>query len=428
MFRAGMWSLHPAQRINQTVRLEGDMMTVGDKTIVLGSRPVWLVGAGKAAAAMAESLEKVLGDRITDGLVVVPKGSKAASDRILFLEGGHPVPDAASVAASLELRNVIRSIPSDALVFALISGGTSAMVCLPPEDIDVRDMAIAYRAILDCGANIGEMNTIRRHLCQLKGGRAAQMLRKCDLVSLVYSDVPGDAFEDIGSGLTVPDPTTFADAMAVVKKYNLDLRFPPPVLSYLEAGAAGQVDDTPKTARDFRCRQEIHMLGSSRLLADAVVTAAQGFGYQATAYHPAYDANVRLVASDIAARVREVVQSRQGRQALVFHGESTVRVTGRGKGGRNQELALQAALVLEEISVPWTLLSLGTDGKDGNTDAAGAFAHGGLTQAARHQGHSPEGYLLDNDAYHFFLAVNTLVKTGPTGNNLTDLQILLIDL
>lgn len=423
-----MWSMHPKQRIHESVRLDGDMLAVGEKTIVLGNRPIWLIGAGKAAAAMAETLESVLGNRIEDGLVVVPKGSKASSSRILYLEGGHPLPDSASVAASLELRNVIRSIPADALVFALISGGTSAMVCLPPDGIDVRDMAVAYRAILDCGANIREMNTIRRHLCQLKGGRAAKLLRGCDLVTLVYSDVPGDAYEDIGSGMTVPDPTTFADAVAVVKKYNLDLRFPPSVLSHLEAGEAGRVEDTPKSAQDFRCSQEIHMLGSSKLLAEAVAASARGFGYQATAYHPAYDSNVRLVASDIAARVREVMQGREGRQALIFHGESTVRVTGGGKGGRNQELALQAALVLEEISVPWTLLSLGTDGKDGNTDAAGAFAHGGLTQAARHQGHSPEGYLLDNDAYNFFMAVNTLVKTGPTGNNLTDLQILLIDL
>lgn len=427
MFRASMWHLHPENRIREVISFDKGILHVNGTDYAVGDSPIWVIGAGKAVDTMAASLETAIGDQIQDGIIVSQKGSDFSSRRILNLSGDHPLPSDASLAASLELDRTVRRIPSDAIVIALISGGVSSLVTLPPPGVRVHDVAITVDVLLRSGAGISEINTVRRHLCQLKGGRLARKLRADHLLTLVYSDVPGDRLHDIGSGLTVPDPTSFADALEVLDKYSLQALTPVPVLRYLKEGADGFHADTPKSQADIGINHQIVTLGSSGLLADQVVVQAELMGYQAQVFHPAYDTSARQQSRDIATRLRDSLQKQAGRQVLVFHGESRVHVTGNGKGGRNQELALLVLLALEEISVPWTLMSIGTDGIDGNTDAAGAFAYNGLLPLARHNGLSPEGYLLDNDSYHFFEGTDTLIRTGPTGNNMTDLQILILE-
>ncbi len=427
IFRSSMWHLHPGNRIRDFVSVENGHLHVNDTVYDVGERQIWVIGAGKAVHSMAEAIEGVMGNLIHDGLIVTAPGAHVSSNRILSLQGNHPVPSAASLAASIELDRFIRRIPKGALVLALISGGTSSLVTLPPDGVLVDDIARTTDLLLRSGAGISEINTVRRHLCKLKGGNLARQLRPQNLVTLMYSDVPGDSLHDIGSGMTVPDPTRFADALDVIDQHGLRALVPMPVLRYLQEGADGVHPDNPITQNELGLNHQIVMMGSSGLLASQVARQAEALGYRATVFNPAYDTTARNLARDIASRVREKAMQSNDRQVLVFHGESKVHVTGGGKGGRNQELALLVLMALEEFSLPWTLMSVGTDGIDGNTDAAGAFVYNGLLPLARHHGHSPEGYLLDNDAYHFFLGVDTLIRTGPTGNNMTDLQIMIID-
>jgi glycerate 2-kinase len=427
MFRAAMWHLHPDSRIRDVISVDDGHIRINDTRYSIENHPVWVIGAGKAAHTMADALESVLGDLVADGLIITTPGSKFDSNRILPLQGSHPLPSEASLAASIELESLVRRIPKDALVIALISGGTSSLVSLPPVGIQIDEIAQTVDVLLRSGAGISEINTVRRHLCQLKGGNLAQKLRSKHLVTMVYSDVPGDKLHDIGSGMTVPDPTTFVDALNVIDNHGLWALMPVSVLRYLQEGADGQHADNPKTQGDLDLNHQIVMLGSSSLVAQQVATQAEMLGYKANVYNPAYDTTARNQSREIASRVKDSILNTRTKQVLVFHGESKVHVKGDGKGGRNQELALLVLLALEEISVPWTLMSVGTDGIDGNTDAAGAFVFNGLLPLARHHGYSPEGYLLDNDAYHFFLGTDTLIRTGPTGNNMTDLQILIID-
>jgi len=427
MFRASMWHMHPDNRIRDVLEAGDGHVTINDTSYDISRHPIWVLGAGKAVHTMATAIEGVLGDRISDGLIITAPGSTFTSKRILSLQGSHPLPTNASLAASLEMERMVRRIPENALVIALVSGGSSSLVSLPPSGIHIDDIAQTVDILLRSGVGISDINTVRRHLCQLKGGNLALKLRSKQLVTMVYSDVPGDKLHDIGSGLTVPDPTTFADALNVVDHNGLRAMIPMSVLRYLQEGADGQHTDNPKTQGDLDLNHQIVMLGSSAILAQHVTSQAEALGYKASVFNPAYDTTARNQSREIASRVKDSLMHSSEKQVLVFHGESKVHVTGGGKGGRNQELALLVLLALEEISVPWTLMSIGTDGIDGNTDAAGAFVYGGLLPLARHNGYSPEGFLLDNDAYHFFLGTDTLIRTGPTGNNMTDLQILIID-
>jgi glycerate 2-kinase len=427
IFRASMWQMHPENRTKEALKVVDGHLQINGTSYDISERPVWVIGAGKAAHTMAAAVEGVLGDHIADGLIITTPGASFNSKRILALPGSHPLPSDASLAASIELDRVAQRIPKDALVIALVSGGTSSLVTLPPNGIHIDDISHTVDILLRCGAGISDINTIRRHLCQLKGGNLAQKLRSTHLITLVYSDVPCDRLHDIGSGMTVPDPTSFADALHVIDQFGLAAMIPVPVLKYLQEGAESKHPENPKSQAEIDTHHQIVMLGSSEILAKCVASQAEAHGYKATVFNPAYNTTARIQSLEMVSRVKESELTFGTKHVLIFHGESKVHVTGRGKGGRNQELALLLLLALEENSVPWTLMSIGTDGIDGNTDAAGAFAYNGLLTLARHNGYSPEGFLLDNDAYHFFLGTDTLIRTGPTGNNMTDLQILILD-
>lgn len=384
------------------------------------------MGSGKASARMALALENRLGDKIEDGVVICPKGAKTGTRKIRQYEGSHPLPGRDSVEAAGKLVDLAKNISPGDLVLYVMSGGSSALLCLPPEEVPLSSLRQTYRVLLGSGADIREMNTVRKHLSLVKGGRLGKMLKDAILINLVISDVPGDIREDIGSGPLVADTTTFTDAMKVLEKYDMKSSLPEEVIGYIQKGIDGEAEGTVKYGFP---RHRYYLLGNARYTAQQASLASEKLGYSVYRSNRAYSGETKKVAGDMCSRALTVLDRDQPvpkPAALIFFGESYVKVKGKGKGGRNQELALWASLQLEgrhHIS----LLSAGTDGRDGPTDAAGAICNGNTVNAAKEAGIHPESYLENNDSYPFFDAVDGLIRTGDTNNNVMDLQIILVE-
>ena len=430
LFTEALEAQKPGRLIREIIdekhlRIEGQTFPLDENT------PVYLIATGKASLEMGEAVRQQLSGRLAGGLVVtyLVDGS-FDEDNVHFYQGSHPVPDEHSLEAGRALKEFAGSIPEGSLVINCLSGGTSSLVCLPAGEIPIDELSTVYERLNNCGATIGEINTVRKHLSEIKGG---QLLRHfppdTTLFDLLISDVPGDDPATIGSGPTTPDATTYADVRNVFLKYKIWEQLPSSVRSHIEKGVRGEVPETLKTGEDPLAVHHTFVISSARKLADGVAELAGKAGYQALVAKEAYNRDVAEVASMIA---REALNVSRGEAAVrppaavIYYGESTVNVTGSGKGGRNQELALRGALEIEGYEdITW--LSAGTDGIDGPTDAAGAIVDGTTIRKAREQGLDAEDYLNCNDAYHFHEKAGTLLRTGPTGNNLMDLQIVLIE-
>ncbi|RPI48222.1 MAG: glycerate kinase, partial [Chloroflexi bacterium] len=422
----------PGAAVRRQVQLvherdEGGRLSIGGQVYDLGAvERTWVVGGGKAATAMAGALASLLGEHLAGGLVVTRYGYADPgidTGPIEAVEAGHPLPDGAGVAATRRLADLLRRATDRDLVLVVLSGGASALLTLPAEGLGLDDLVQATELLLRSGATISELNAVRKHLSQIKGGGLARLAAPAPVAALVLSDVVGDRLDVIASGPTSPDATTFADAWAVVERYGLVERLPRAVVAHLRAGLEGGPAETLKPGEALFQRVQNVIVGSNRLAAEAAVEAARRLGFNALLLSTFVEGEAREVGRVAAALAREVVT--HGRPVprpacLVWGGETTVTVRGQGKGGRNQELALAAALALEDLPGV-VLLALGTDGIDGPTDAAGAVA-GGLTVArARALGLDPRAYLANNDAYSFFDALGDLLRTGPTGTNVNDL-------
>jgi hydroxypyruvate reductase len=435
--RAALVAVEPGAVVRRQVRRQGDRLSVAGQTYDLTAiERVWVVGGGKAAPAMAAALYDILGERLSGGLVVTKAGARhrpaegteplTATGPVEVVEAGHPLPDEAGIAGARRLVDLLTGVTGRDLVLAVISGGGSALLTLPAAGLTLDDLQATTDLLLRCGATIVELNTVRKHLSQIKGGGLARLASRAPLVSLILSDVVGDPLDAIASGPTVPDPTTFVDAWAVLKRYDLVQRVPAVVRERLQAGLAGRVPDTPKPGAALFRRVRNLIVGSNRLAAEAAVEAARAWGLNALLLSTFVEGEARQVARVAAALARELVA--YGRPVprpacLVWGGETTVTVRGRGHGGRNQELALAAALALQGLPSV-VLVALGTDGTDGPTDAAGAVATGETVARARALGLDPAAYLEDNNAYPFFDALDDLIRTGPTGTNVNDLLFL----
>lgn len=396
-----------------------------------------VVGAGKAGAPMAAAVLEIFGDKIATGRVIVkyghaaqptagPTGGEAAQKleaRIQLLEAGHPVPDQAGLAAAGEIARLLQQAGQDDTVLCLISGGGSALLTLPAEGLSLDDLQATTQSLLAAGATINQFNTIRKHLSAIKGGRLAQMAAPATVYTLILSDVVGDPLEVIASGPTAPDPTTFAEAWAIVEQYGLRDTLPETVRRRLQAGCAGKLTETPKPADPIFERVHHAIIGSNRLAAQAAVQAAQAAGLEATLLSTFIEGEAREVGKVMAGLAKGLVRDEGplSRPAcLVAGGETTVTLRGRGQGGRNQEMALAAAIALAHW--PNVLIAcLGTDGTDGPTDAAGAFADGETVGRAQAMGLNAVEYLNRNDAYNFFAPLNDLIVIGPTQTNVNDL-------
>jgi glycerate 2-kinase len=387
-------------------------------------RNIYVLGAGKAGASMALAAERVLGRRITAGLINVKDGHTAPLRRIELNECSHPVPDHRGVGGARRMAAMAESAGRDDLVVCLISGGASALAPLPAPPITLEEKQAVTRLLLGCGASIHEINAIRKHTSCIKGGQLARMAAPAAVLSLLLSDVIGDDLDVIGSGPTAPDASTFQGAIGVVDKYSLGARLPASVRERMQAGAAGEIEETPKPGDPLFRRVRNRIVGSNRLALRAAAERARALGYKTLVLASGIEGETREVARMHAAIARELVESAQPVRppaCIVTGGETTVTLKGKGLGGRNQEFVLAAAIDIEGLPEA-VVFSAGTDGTDGPTDAAGAIADGATV--AR----SPEArrFLDSNDSYRYFHPLGDLVITGPTNTNVMDVRLILV--
>ncbi len=429
IFRAALQAADPVQAVLRHCSVEGSVFRAGKRRYRLDAfKNIYVIGAGKASAAMAQAVEKLLGRRITGGSVTVKYGHGAPLRRVRIQEASHPVPDDAGVAGAVRIAEIARHAGPDDLVICLISGGASALTPLPSAPMTLAEKQATTRLLLDCGADIKEINTVRKHLSDFKGGQLARLAAPATLVSLMLSDVIGDPLDAIGSGPTVADTTTFAAARAILEHYELLGKAPRAVVERIERGVAGDIPDTPKPDDPAFERTHNLIVGSNRMAVEAAREKAKALGYRTLVLSTMIEGETRDVARVHAAIAREIQDSGQPLRppaCVISGGETTVTIRGKGLGGRNQEFVLAAALDIAGHP-GLVVLSGGTDGTDGPTDAAGAIADGQTVQRANGAGVSAMTRLVENDSYHFFDAIGDLVKTGPTRTNVMDVRLLLV--
>lgn len=430
LFRAAVAAVDPARLVRGSLRADPRGIALsGNGVSAFASWPdvgdIFLVGGGKAGRAMGEAAAAVLGERVSAGVIAVPRGRGGSAGPVRFIETGHPLPDAGSGEAAAAMLSLLARAGEGDLVVALISGGGSAMISAPPEGISPEEKEAAFRLMLRSGADIAEFNTLRKHLSAVKGGRMAAAARPARVFALLLSDVPGDDPSVIASGPFAPDPTTFSDAMNVLVGRRICANVPASVRRHIAAGVAGAVPETPKPGAPVFENVVSAVVGSNRVALEAAAGAARAAGADVVRVLPGFlRGEARSCAGAFVDELRKAAASLPpGRAAvLVAGGETTVAVRGGGRGGRNQEFALASALAMDGAT-GMAVLSAGTDGVDGPTDAAGAFADGGTCARARAAGSSPEEHLARNDSNPFFGRLSDLVVTGPTGTNVTDVAV-----
>jgi hydroxypyruvate reductase len=414
--------------VRRAVRFEEGGLVVVDQSYKLSDcRKVIVVGAGKASAPMAAAVENVLDGRISlEGVVTVRYGHSVPTRHVHIREAGHPMPDAAGVAATREIVAALEGATADDLVVCLISGGGSALLTLPADGVSLSNLQQTTDALLRSGATINEINVVRKHLDSVKGGGLARLAAPARLVTLVLSDVVGNPLDAIASGPTVPDTSTFADAAGVFGRYELWRALPSPVVSRIRLGVSGDVAETPKAGDPVFEGSQTVVVGSNLLACEAAVAAARGLGMQAMLLTTYVEGEAREAARVLAGVLREIDASGHPLPrpcCVVAGGETTVTVRGKGRGGRNQEVALGAALALQGLE-DVLLASVGTDGSDGPTDAAGAWVDGSTLGRGMGLGLDARAALVDNDSYAFLDKVGGLIRTGATHTNVNDLYLL----
>jgi len=430
IFKAGVAAAGPRALIRTKVSLNGSALDAGEELCNLNDYDdIYVVGGGKAAPAMAASLEEILLDRITSGIVVTSRGSGRSSERVKIVEAGHPVPDESGAAGASEIIRLLEHAGERTLVLCVISGGASALLSAPAPPVSLQDKQHLTAELLACGAAIREINTVRKHVSRIKGGRLALAAHPARIITLILSDVVGDPPDAIASGPTAPDPTTFRDALNILEKYGLTGKIPDSVIQYITRGVNGEITETPKSGDPVFARVSNMIIGSNRDALGGAAQHAAELGYNVHVLSDTVTGESRDAVHSHVEAARNIVESGipvQRPACLLSGGETTVTIRGKGKGGRNQEFALASALAIEGMP-GITVLSSGTDGIDGPTDAAGAIVDGDTCRRAVAVGLDPCKYLDNNDSYTFFKALGDLVITGPTGTNVMDLQIVLIE-
>jgi hydroxypyruvate reductase len=429
VFRAGVEAADPVAAVLRSLRVKQGKLLAGRRRYPLDAFDnIWVVGAGKAGAAMAQAVERVLGARIRGGLVNVKDGHLARLRRIELNECGHPVPDGRGVRGAERIADIVRGAGKRDLIVCVISGGASALLPMPAAPITLEEKRATTSLLLACGANIHEINAVRKHISRIKGGQLARLAYPAQVLTLLVSDVVGDDLDVIGSGPTAPDASTFAGAQAILDKYGLGERIPAAVRERIERGMRGEIAETPKPGDPAFERTTNVIVGSNRLAVDAAARKARELGLRPVVLSTVIEGEAREVARMHAAIAREVRATGRPLKpplCLISGGETTVTLRGNGLGGRNQEFVLAAAIDLAG-SKEVVVLSGGTDGTDGPTDAAGAIADGATLERAGRLGLDARRFLAENDSYRFFDALGDLLRTGPTGTNVMDLRLVLV--
>ena len=429
IFNAGIKAVDPANAVKRYLTRQDDRLEIQGQTYDLSKyENIYVIGMGKASAAMAQAVEELIGDRLKAGVLNVKYGHTVPLKIVRVNEAGHPVPDEAGLSGTRQIIDMLRQTGEKDLVFCLISGGGSALLPCPVEGVTLEDKQLVTKALLECGATIHEINALRKHISQVKGGRLATLAYPSTMISFILSDVIGDDMDSIASGPTVPDTSTFSDSLYILEKYKIKHKVPSAVIEFLEKGVRGDVEETP-TAHDpvFRQVQNV-IIGSNIQAVTASRQMAEELGYNTLLLSTFIEGETKDVAKVHAAIAREIINSGNPveRPACVISGgETTVTIRGEGLGGRNQEFALAAGIDINGLKEV-IILSGGTDGTDGPTDAAGAIADGTTMERARKLGLDAELYISENNSYHFFKQLDDLIITGPTFTNVMDLRLVIV--
>ena len=432
VLRAVLDSADPRMAIRNHIHRIDNVLNVNNLAIDLDKfERIFVVGGGKASGGMAEALEEILRDNLTEGFVNVLQGMESGvrTKKIFLNKVRHPIPDKKGVEGSRRIIQLVRKARKKDLVICLISGGGSALLPLPAIGITLQDKQNLTEALLKCGATINEINSVRKHVSKLKGGQLTKASYPATLISLILSDVVGDPLDTIASGPTAPDRTTFSDAISVLKKYDLwkDPLFKR-IKKRLEAGLRGKIPETPKPSDKVFDKTQNIIIGNNRSVALAACQEAKDLGLNSLLLSSMIEGEARHVGIAYAGIMKEIFYSDTPipkPAVVVAGGETTVTVTGHGRGGRNQELVLSSSLKIEGLR-GIVIASIGTDGIDGPTDAAGAIADGQTTKRAHDKGFDAVEFLANNDSYRFFSKLDDLISTGPTGTNVNDITVMVV--
>ncbi|MDX9801449.1 MAG: glycerate kinase [Spirochaetia bacterium] len=441
IFKSAVERIKPEKILKTSLSVTNDILTIKTpqsvKEFDLSKfKRIWVTGAGKATASMAKGLESVLGSRIEKGIIAVKYSHTENLSRIELVETGHPVPDENSVKGAKAIASLAEKADSDTLMINLISGGGSAILCLPYSDsnfsLTLEEKQATTRLLLECGASIREINCIRKHISGIKGGRLAKLMYPASCINLILSDVVGDRLDTIASGLTVEDETTYADAYSYFEKYDLLEKIPANVKKLIISGKNGETAETPKKGDSAFTKIENILIGTNHTALLAAEEKARILGYNPLILSSGITGEAREIAKFFSALARDA--SLYGHPVIkpgciIAGGETTVTLKGSGKGGRNQEMAL--SFLNEMAGSPDEykgiyFLSAGTDGNDGPTEAAGAFASVEILESGNRKELSPASYIARSDSYNYFKSAGGLLITGPTNTNVCDVQLILV--
>ncbi len=434
IFKSSVKAVDPYNAVKRFVRVEDNslILSVKDQTMVkldfTKYDRISIVGGGKATAPMARAIENLLGDRIHQGLINVKYGFTQPLTITKITEANHPLPDQNGVKGTRKILDLLQSAGEKDLIFSLISGGGSALLPQPAGKISLSEKQELTSSLLACGANIDEINTVRKHISSSKGGQMARAAYPATTVNLMLSDVVGDKMDVIASGPFTPDSSTFREVLEIFNKYELE-DIPTTIHEHIMAGIEGQIPETPK-ANDPVFEPVFNIIVGSNILAlEAAREKAQALGYETLILSSAVEGETREVALVHSAIAKEIV--RTGRPiprpaCIISGGETTVTIRGKGLGGRNQEFGLAAAMDIVDLPPRVVILSGGTDGNDGPTDAAGAVVDPFTVKRGENLRMRAADFLNDNDSYHFFKKTNDLLMTGPTNTNVMDVRLVLV--
>ncbi len=428
VFRAGLAAASPENAIERTLFLEGRSLHIDHRSFDLDRlEKIQVLGAGKASRRMATAVLELLDDYVTDCVISVPYGQGGVGRSFRFLEASHPLPDDRTLANTKEIIRLAARADERDLVLCLLSGGGSSLLVAPPDGVALEDIVRMNMELLASGASIADVNTVRRHVSVVKGGRLARAIHPAQSVTLAISDVPGDYLSAIASGPTVPDRTTYADAVTVLESHGLKEKMPTSVMTHLERGAAGLIEENPREGDIIFSRSSSVVIASNSVCLEGACAEASRMGYNVFRLPRPVSGDTKEASLDHARLARDILSGRgpvRPPACVVSGGETTQKVVGSGRGGRNQEFVLRASGEL--ASLPVVLLSADTDGIDGSTDAAGAICDGKTASRCRALGMSPASYLLNNNSYEVFSRLHDLIRTGSTGTNVMDIHVMMV--
>jgi glycerate 2-kinase len=429
IFNAALTAADAAKAVSRHLKVDGEGIDIAGRLYSLRSyKRLFVIGAGKGSALMCRALVKLIGDWLYGGTIIAKYGYAVAMKKIAIIEAGHPIPDENGLRATEQIVRLLRQTTNEDLVINLISGGGSALLCSPADGISFHEKQEITRRLLSCGAPIGEINAIRKHISKVKGGRLARLAYPSTLISLILSDVVGDSISAIASGPTAPDPSTFSECQVILDRYKLRTEKAVSIARFIDKGSAGEIEETPKPGDPIFDNVMNVVVGNNRLAVSAAKERAERLGYSVKVIDKLAEGEATELAVAHAAIVKKIYHSGAVRRpaCVISGGEATVTLHGDGLGGRNQEFALATALEIDGLDGVVALIG-GTDGSDGPTEAAGGIVDGGTVRRGETTGLVARDYLSRNDSYHYLKATDDLLVTGPTFTNVMDLRLFIID-